>query len=116
MIDTLNAQLALGYVLRDAPLLESLLREIPRRAFDERRVLVVALGLLGQVPSYAEAGLDRSGADDAAAWALATIVACGTGAEDALAAEMRTLIGPARRLVDKALMRVSAGYPFSAIG
>jgi hypothetical protein len=111
----LNAQFALGYVLRDGLLLESLLPHVPRRAPDERRTLVVALGLLGTVLGYAEAGLDRSGADDAAAWALAVILARGFGAEEVLAAEKRSLAGPARQVVDEALMRVSARYPFSAI-
>lgn len=111
----LGAQLALGYVLRDAQLLESLLRQLPGHASYERRTLVVALGLLGEVPSYAEAGLDPSAADDAAAWALAAILARGFDAKEVLAAEKRSLAGPARQVIDEALMRVSVGYPFSAI-
>lgn len=109
-----SAQLVLGHVLRDAALLKSLLSQIPTSGSAERRMFVVALGLLGEAPRVDEACLED--VEDAAAWALATILTFGFSAEQVLAGALRSVAGPARRLIDTALLRVSAGYLFSAIG
>lgn len=109
-----SAQLVLGHVLRDAALLKSLLSQIPTSGSAERHMFVVALGLLGEAPRVDEACLED--VEDAAAWALATILTFGFSAEQVLAGALRSVAGPARRLIDTALLRVSAGYLFSAIG
>lgn len=63
-----SAQLVLGYVFRDPPVLKSLLNAIPPAGSAERCMLVVALGLLGDAPRVDEAYLEDG--EDAVAWTL----------------------------------------------
>lgn len=110
-----SAQLLLGHVLRDGDLVASVLRLTPPPKAADRRAMTVALGMLGVVPERGDP-LDAHNPDDTAAWCLAVIFATLGQAEGVLAEALTSSRGAARRTIDTALMRLSAGYTFSAIG
>jgi DNA mismatch endonuclease (patch repair protein) len=81
---------ALGLVVRDAPLLGELLAGLSPRDAMARRALLVALGLLGVTPDLDLAKLDRADPADAAAAALAIVLA-GPDKDSEVAERLRAL-------------------------
>ncbi len=103
-------------MFRHADYLGSLLRfsEIPHASV--RRSLVVALGLLGVPAEYEKGKLNPADADDAAAFAFAVVLADWNNALQRLEDMRGGLRGPARRVVDMAMMSLRAGYAFRLLG
>lgn len=111
-----SAHLALGHVFRDADLVASLFRLTPEPKAADRRALLVMPGLLGVVPDLEGSNIDPEDSDDASAWALAAILATAGRAEEPLSLARAIFKGPARRVLDTALMRIDGGCVFSAVG
>lgn len=69
-----DAQLCLGYVLRDGPLLRELFEDVPPGDRTVRRVLVVALGLVGEPLALERAVREPDDPEATEAWLLSIVL------------------------------------------
>lgn len=106
-----SARLALGEVLRDAPMLTQLTTELAAHEHDARRALCMALALLGSVPEVETVWPEPSSAESAVLYVAAVCLAVDEAQERIrlLTAADRRARGGARRVTDQALMRAEAG-------
>lgn len=110
-----DAQLCLGFVLRDGALLRELFEDVPPGDRTARRVLVVAMGLIGE-PLELETAIPEPGDPEMTeAWLLSVVLGRWLDAADGIRLADRRAQGAARRATDKALARIESAFPWSVI-
>lgn len=110
-----DAQLCLGFGLRDGALLRELFEDVPRGDRTARRALVVALGLIGEPLALEIAVPEPDDPEATEAWLLSAVLGRWLdAAADVRVADSRAK-GAARRVTDKALARIESAFPWSVI-
>lgn len=110
-----DAQMCLGYVLRDAAALRDLLEDVAIGDKVVRRALIAALGLMGEPLKLEEAIPEPGDAEATEAWLLSAVLGHWMDAAADVRMADRRAEGAARRATDKALARIEGVFPWSVI-